>query len=126
MELEPAVSLAFSKLTRVATPPPPGDADVVLVPRFVDTGATKSKYGASFAKREVVVLLEWTVTDKAGTTVWLETVQGSAVHSSGTAFSRGKNLRLLVENAVKDAATQSARKMASVPELQKLTGATAR
>ena len=117
-ELEPALKEAFSDLTRVAAAPASGDAQVVLTPRLVDVGATKAL--GAFSNREMVVLLEWTVKDKAGTTLWLETVQGSAKHHMGNAFTHGKNVKLIAEDSVKDAAEQSATKMSAAPELRKL------
>jgi len=115
-ELEPALKGVFFSLTRVAAASSSEDAQVVLVPRFVDVDAT-----APGRHREILVLFEWTVKDKSGRTVWIETVQGSATHRGGSAFSRKKNLNLMVEDSVKDAAEQSASKMSSSPELRKLT-----
>ncbi len=115
-EFEPALQGAFSNLTRVAAVPPPEEAQVVLLPRFVDVDAS---HGASrFSQREMVVLLEWTVKDVAGKTVWIETVQGSAKHPMGGSW--GKVTNLIVTNSVKDVAQQSASKMAASPELRKL------
>ena len=48
------------------------------MPKFVNISATKS-LGAN-SNRELLVLVEWTVKDKAGKTVWVETVEGSAKH----------------------------------------------
>jgi hypothetical protein len=117
-ELEPALKGVFSSLTRVAATPESGEAQVVLVPKFGDVDATKTV--GAFSNREMVVLLEWTVKDKSGKTVWLETVQGSSKHHMGNAFTHGKNVKLIVEDSVKDAAQQSAIKMSSSPELRKL------
>jgi hypothetical protein len=115
-ELEPALKGAFTDLVRVAAAPPPEDAQVILLPRLIDADASKS-----FGKREIVVLLEWTVKDKFGKTVWIETVQGSAKHGMGNAFTHGKDMRLIVTDSVKDLAQQSASKMVASPELRKLT-----
>lgn len=117
-ELEPALKNAFSNLTSVQEAPSSGSPQVVLVPRFVDIGATQ-KLGA-FSNRELVVLVEWTVKDPAGKTLWVETVQGSAKHHMGNAFTHNKNLKLIVNDSVKDMAEQSASKMAASPELRKV------
>ena len=120
VELEPALRDAFSNVVSMKeAPAPESDAQVVLTPRFVDIGATQ-KMGA-FSDRELVVLVEWTVRDKAGKTVWIETVQGSAKHHMGKSFTHGKNLKLIVADSVKDMATQSASKMAASQELRKVT-----
>ena len=120
-ELEPALRGVFSNLTRVEAPPSSGEAQLVLLPRFVDTGATKTL--GAFSDREMVVLLEWTLKDKSGKTVWIETVQGSAKHHMGNAFTYKKNRKMVVEDSVKDAAEQSASKMSASPELRKLSAA---
>jgi hypothetical protein len=39
----------------------------------------------------------------------------------GNSFTHNKNLKLIVEDSVRDAAEQSANKMSSSPELRKLT-----
>ena len=117
-ELEPALKGAFSGLTRVAEEPSPSQTRVVLIPKFVDVAATKTM--GAFSNREMVVLLEWTVKDESGKTVWIETVQGSAKHHMGNAFTYGKNLKLIVNDSVKDAAEQSAFRMSAAPELRAL------
>ncbi len=117
-ELEPALKGVFSSLTRIAAPPSPEETQVVLLPKFGDVDATKTL--GAFSDREMVILLEWTVKDRSGKTVWIETVQGSAKHHMGNAFTHGKNVKLIVEDSVKDAAEQSASKMSSSPELRKL------
>jgi hypothetical protein len=119
--LEPALSGTFSHLSRVEAAPPAAEADLVLSPRFVDVGATKAL--GAFSNRELVVLLEWTAKDAAGKTIWIETVQGSSKHHMGNLFTHGKNVRLIVNDAVKDVAAQSATKMAAAPEFRKLAGA---
>jgi hypothetical protein len=121
-ELEPALKGVFPGLTHVEAAASSGDAQVVLVPRFVDVGATQTL--GAFSNRELVVLVEWTVKDKAGKTVWVETVQGSAKHHMGNAFTHGKNLKLIVRDSVKDMAEQSASKMSAAPELRKLANGT--
>ena len=55
---EPALRGAFSNLTRIADAAAAGDAQVVLVPRFVDA-STKEAWGGD----EVVIFLELTLKD---------------------------------------------------------------
>ena len=117
-ELEPALKGVFFSLTRTAAPPSPEEAQVVLLPKFGDVEATKTL--GAFSDREMIVLLEWTVKDRSGKTVWIETVQGSSKHHMGNTFTHGKNVKLIVEDSAKDAAEQSASKMSSSPELRKL------
>jgi hypothetical protein len=117
-ELEPALKSVFPNLARVEAATLSGDAQVMLLPRFVNVGATMGL--TAFSNREMTVLLEWTVKDMSGNTVWLGTVQGSAKHHVGNMFSYKKNCMLIAEDSIKDAAAQSASKMASAPELRKL------
>lgn len=120
-ELEPVLKGIFSSLKRVDDSSKGGDAQVVLEPKFADVGATQKAF--AFSKRELVVLVEWTVRDQSGRSVWIETVQGSARRHGGNAFTYGRNLKHIVEDSVKDMAEQSAAKMSSSPELLKLSAA---
>jgi hypothetical protein len=117
-ELEPALKGVFSGLTRVQDASSSGEAQLVLTPRFVDIGATQKAF--AFSDRELVVLVEWTVKDKSGKSLWVETVQGSAKRHIGNAFTHGKNLKKIVEDSVKDVADQTATKMSASPELHKV------
>ncbi|PYP85810.1 MAG: hypothetical protein DMG65_19925 [Candidatus Angelobacter sp. Gp1-AA117] len=117
-ELEPALKDVFSSLTRVAAPPAAEEAQLVLIPKITDVNATTATM--AFSNRELVVMIEWTVKDSAGKTVWLETVQGSAKHHMGNLFTHKKNQELIVTDSVKAAATESASKMSASPELHKL------
>ena len=117
-ELEPALKGVFPGLTQVEAASSAGNAQVVLMPKFVDIGATQTL--GAFSNRELVVLVEWTVKDKLGKTVWVETVQGSSKHHMGNVFTHNKNLKRIVADSVKDMAEQSASKMSSSPELTKL------
>jgi hypothetical protein len=120
-ELEPALKGVFSSLTRVAVPPTSEEAQLILIPRITDVNATTASM--AFSNREMVVMLEWTVQDSSGKTIWIETVQGSAKHHMGNMFTAGKNRTLIVTDAVKAAAAESASKMSSSPELHKLASA---
>jgi hypothetical protein len=112
--LEPALKNSFSTLTRLEAVPPSSDAQVILQPKILKGDATKGRH------REMVVLIEWTVTDAAGKTIWLQTVQGTATHKAGNAFTVGKNFKLLLAATVQDAADESARQMSAAPELKSL------
>jgi len=114
--LEPTLKDAFSTVTTLQAPRPEAEVAVVLQPKIVNADATKG------GKREMVVLLEWTATDAAGKTVWVQTVQGTASHKRGGAFSYKKNFKLLLADAVKDAAEESAREISLAPELKALAG----
>jgi len=122
-ELEPALQGAFTRLTRVAAPPPPEAGAVVLLPKFDEAAATRRTGVTIFnkPKKDLLVVLEWTITDPSGKTVWLQTVQGTAEtkgRPNGTLSK--KAMTLLVEAAVKNAADQSATQMASAQELRAL------
>jgi hypothetical protein len=117
-ELEPALKDVFSSLTRVAAPPSAEEAQLVLVPKIADVSVTTASI--AFSNREMVVIIEWTVKDSTGKTVWLETVQGSAKHHQGNLFTFRKNQGLIVTDSMKAAAAESANKMTASSELHKL------
>lgn len=117
-ELEPALKDVFSSLARVAAPPSAEEAQLVLVPKIADVSVTTAS--VAFSNREMVVMIEWTVKDNTGKTVWLETVQGSAKHHQGNLFTFRKNQGLIVTDSMKAAAAESANKMSASPELHKL------
>jgi len=122
VELEPALKGTFSTLSVVAAPPATADlkdTQLILIPRFVDVAATTTM--SAFSDREMNVFLEWTAKDAAGKTVWIETVEGTSKHHMGNLFTHSKNLKLIVNDSVKDVAAKSATKMSSSAELRKLT-----
>jgi hypothetical protein len=117
-ELQPALQSAFASIATTQDAGSAGDAQLTLIPKFVDVDATKTV--TAFSNREMIVLVEWTIKDKARNTLWIETVQGSAKHHAGNMFTYKKNLNLIVEDSVKDMAEQSAIKMSAARELRKL------
>jgi hypothetical protein len=117
-QLEPALRTVFYRLSRVSEESSAGDSDLVLVPRLVDVGATQKAF--AFSKRELVIMIEWTAKDKAGKTVWIDTIQGSAKHNIGNAFTYKNDLKLIVADASKNVADESAKKMSLSPEIHKV------
>jgi len=116
--LEPALRNVFPSLTRVEALSSAADGQVVLIPKFMDV-ATKNGFSLH---REMVVTVEWTVKDKLGKTVWIETAQGTTRNKTGNSFTYKKNLEKTVEDSVESMAEDSASKMAASPELRKLAG----
>jgi hypothetical protein len=120
VEFEPALKDVFADITRVSDEQKTGNAQLVLIPKFVDAGV-KMEGVTAFSNQDLDLLLQWTAKDASGRTVWLETVQGSAKHHVGNVFTARKNMRLIINDAVKDLALQSASKISSSPELRKFT-----
>ncbi len=120
-DLEPALKPAFRSLTVATAPPTSGGAQVVLVPKFAGTHATRTAF--AFANRELDVMLEWRAMDSTGKTVWLQTVRGSSKHHMGNMFTHGHDVKLVVRDSVKAVAEQSATKMKAAAELRKLASA---
>jgi hypothetical protein len=123
-QLWPALNKIFFSLALISDVSKAGDAQLVLTPVLGDVGVTQK--ATAFQSRELVVQLEWTVKDKSGKTIWVETVQGSAKHHMGNAFTYKKNLNLIVDDSVKDAVDQSVSKMAASAELQKYAASLSR
>jgi hypothetical protein len=113
-----ALEQGFSSVTGVATEKEAADAQAILVPRFVDVSATKTM--GAFSTRELTVLLEWTVKDKSGRTVWIETIQGSGKNHMGNGFTYKKDLKEIIQYAVQDLVHNSVVAMDASPELRKL------
>ncbi len=118
-DIEPALKEVFSKIVRVDSPDESKDAQVTLIPKFVNVNATQKAF--AFSNRELIVAVEWTVKDKAGKTIWVGTVQGAASRHIGNAFTYKKNLKKIVEDSTRDMASQSATSIASSPELLALS-----
>lgn len=108
----------FSSVTNVATDKDVAAAQAIITPKFVDVSATKTM--GAFSSRELTVLLEWTVKDRSGRTVWIETVQGSGKNHMGNAFTYKTDLREIIRYAVQDLAHKSLAAMDASPELRKL------
>jgi hypothetical protein len=118
VEFEPALRDVFADLVTVTDEQKAGEAQLVLIPKFVDAAVTMEGITA-FANQDLLLFLQWTVKDASGRTLWLETVQGSARRHVGNIFTARKNERLIIQDAVKDLAAQSATHMSTAPELQK-------
>ena len=110
-------------MTSVATDKDAVEAQAILMPKFVDVSATKTL--GAFSTRELTVLLEWTVKDKSGRTVWIETVQGSGRNHMGNGFTYKKDLKEIIQYAVQDLAQKSVDAMDTSLELRKLEQKTA-
>lgn len=122
-DLKSALEQGFSSLTSVTSDKDVANAQAILLPRFVDVSATKTM--GAFSSRELTVLLEWTVKDKSGRTVWIETVQGTGKNHMGNAFTYKTDLREIIRYAVEDLAHKSVAAMDASPELRKLEQRTA-
>ncbi|MFZ0306006.1 MAG: hypothetical protein WAL75_25190 [Terracidiphilus sp.] len=120
-QLQPALGKIFTKLTRVDDASKASDAQVVLQPQFSEVGATEKTF--AFSSRELVVLVEWTVRDREGKVLMLDTVQGTGKRHMGNAFTYKNNLKHILEDCTSDMAEQSAQKIASAPALVKLSAA---
>jgi hypothetical protein len=118
-----ALEQGFSSVTSVATGKDAAEAQAILVPKFVDVSATKTM--GAFSTRELTVLLEWTVKDRSGRTIWIETVQGSGKNHMGNGFTYKTDLKEIIHYAVQDLAHKSVVAMDASPELRKLEQKTA-
>jgi hypothetical protein len=120
-QLYAALVPVFSDLTRLETMPTAGNstAQVTLIPRFVDISATQHPFRPS-SQRKLVILLEWTVQDSMGHTVWLQTVQGSSEHRAGWMITT-KGVTEMVDAAVNDLVQDSVAKISTAREVQRLS-----
>ena len=116
--LKSALEQGFSSVAGIGTDKDAGAAQVVLIPKFVDVSATKTM--GAFSSRELIAMLEWTVKDRSGRTIWIETVQGSGKNHMGNAFTYKKDLKEIIQYAVQDLAHKSVVAMDASPDLRKL------
>jgi len=118
-QIEAELSDIFSELKPVDKLPAAGStsAQVVLIPKLVDISVTQPLLGSS--EQELLIVMEWTVQDAAGKTVWLQTVQGSSHRKRGWIVTP-KRRSALVEAAAEDLAKASATRMSNASELRHL------
>ncbi len=119
-QLEAAVRSVFSTVTRVSVAATPGDYQLLLQPDPISAGPASNP--AAFTGRfEMSAVLSWTATDASGRIVWLEKAEGIAKgrQGFGPVFSTlPKALKKTLEEAVKNAVSQSAAKMSSAAEFR--------
>lgn len=89
-------------------------ATILLTPKLVDTNATSTAWG----KREIIVLLEWTATDRDGKDLWIQTVQGSGTGGAGNTFTKRKQKKKILRRAVDDLMAVSRLRLSESPELR--------
>ena len=93
-------------------------ADIILVPKVGDIGATQKTL--AFSKRELVVILEWTALNREGKTLWVSTVQANGKRNMGNVFTHGKNMRKINDDVADDAIEKSVQAISTAPELVNL------
>lgn len=119
-QLFAALVPVFSDLQRLEKAPNgTSTAQITLIPRFVDMSATQQPLLPS-SERKLLIVLEWTVKDSMGNTIWLQTVQGSSEHKAGWAVTT-KGVTAMVDAAVGELAKDSVARILAAPELQKLS-----
>jgi len=111
--IEPALKGIFFDLTRIPDASSAGDAQLVLLPKFISVSEK-----IHWSTTEVVTQLEWTAKDPSGNTVWVATVEGHADRK------QHKQVKDAFRASMNDLFAQSATKMSSSPELRKLAAAT--
>lgn len=87
----------------------------VLIPRVVSV--EKPIGSTSFSKTEMVVDLEWSLVDKTGKLIWVETIQGIGEGKTGNSFNHKSHTRKMVKNAFLDLFQKSAKAMLESPEI---------
>ena len=126
-KLEAAMRPLFGALRVVDRAPESPDAtgDVVLSPKFGDIGVsmgtgTQLLIGAT---REMVIVLEWTASNRQGNEIWIQTVKGSARRGTGSSARKEQNARLLADDAIKNVLERSVTAIQGAIELQKIVPA---
>lgn len=104
--IEPALKPTFISLTRVSDASLAGDAQVVLIPRFIDV-----KEKMHMASSDLILSYEWTAKDSSGKTVWTEIIEEQA---------HGHKINKLLTQSMNAVFSESANKMSASPGLRKL------
>jgi len=100
------------------------ESDAILIPKLVKVEARR--VGMAWAKREILVVLEWTMKQRASQkTVWLATVEGTASNKVGTGFSMDRRDREAMQAALEDASRKSINAVQSAQEIKAFSRASA-
>lgn len=86
--------------------PPNGPVDAILTPKVAYLNRTQG--ATSFGKSIVSLKLEWTLTDVAGKTIWLDTITGESSGSTGWT-----DPEKVLKAALEDALTKSQQAISS-------------
>jgi hypothetical protein len=119
-QLNSVLRATFLKVTRVDSVPKPdiGAARVTLIPKFADIMAVQASQ--LLYRPELVILVEWTVLDGRGKTIWVQTVQGSSRYKMGTWALPGKARKIMVEQAVEELTSASVHAISAASEIQRV------
>jgi hypothetical protein len=96
-----------------------GKEQCVLIPRVV--GASFEQALSGLSEPEMVVIVEWTLKDRAAQTVlWLATVEGKSKEVMGTSFTYQKHKRIRYQKLFDDLSRNTAAAFANSPEIKHL------
>ena len=96
-----------------------GKEQCLLIPRVV--GASFELALSGLSEPEMVVIVEWTLKDRATQTVlWLATVEGKSKEVMGTSFTYQKHKRIRYQKLFDDLSRNTAAAFASSPEIKRL------
>jgi hypothetical protein len=114
--LEAELPSLFASLRKSDSVPAPNatSAGVVLIPKMGDIGATRGN------KRELVVVVEWTALDRAGKTLWVQTIEATVQGKAGSAYTHGKHVKAMTVEAANAVLAKSGDAIGSAPQLLKL------
>ena len=73
--------------------------------------------GWAFGKMTTVIGVEWTMTDRDGNLVWVQTIQGSGAANTGNMFTHHGNARKQAERAIEDLFTKTYEAIAASPDI---------
>jgi hypothetical protein len=93
-------------------------ADAVLTPTVTVVERPMGTW--AFDKMTTTIGVEWALTNREGTLVWLQTIQGTGEADTGNAFTHKKNAAIQAELAISDLFTQTFDAMSSAPEITAL------
>lgn len=93
-------------------------ADAILTPKV--TVVERAAGSWAFAKVSTKIGVEWALTNRTGTLVWLKTIQGSGEANAGNLFTHHGNAKKQAERALADLYGKTYEAMIAAPEIKSL------
>jgi hypothetical protein len=92
-------------------------ADLILIPRAVKSDISIPVW--AWDNDNLTLVMEWTAKDRASqNTIWLTTITANASEPMGSAFSYGKNQRILYQKLFDDLSLKTYNAFQGAPELR--------
>jgi hypothetical protein len=96
----------------------PNSVGAILIPKVA--GVEQASGMWAWTDASATLLLEWTLKDASGQTVWAETIKGEGTGKLGTAFSQISNAEARNAAMIEDAFKKSHQAISASADIRKL------